>query len=711
MESKTNEELIEDLQRRLDIMAKSLYGYGENIAKFRSDLHDLKQKVELAPAGMEPSAKTEMVEEPAELAPSAKIEIIQPPAKVAVAEPPRKEPAAVERDREKFWGQNVIGKIGICIAVVGVVALLKYLFDRDVLSTAVKVGFGYLASAVSVFFAARFEKSRRILSSILFIGGVLLSYLLTFLSYSYFNLFGQATSLTLSGGIALMAAAVGYWKGMPLFNVASFLIFFVPVGSGISMGQGNSLGWNLFAIALLLAVSAVGVLRRKFWTVVTALLILMLSTSMFKAVGSFLDSYFVVVGFSLVHVAFNIVRVRKPEIKADNLVLSMVWNAIWAFSLMVVISDNFDKVQDFVIGCLVLAAVAGSQVLAFVRFFADKLLLRCNLGIFIWLFNIALSVHFYNTSHLFYLGLVMMAEAGLLLLWRIKSGMEFLEKMSFAALAVSALAMFDVSTYYFNQEVPMVFNAGFLSMMLYSVGCYLLSCYYSVRKFDASAYVAAFAVLLAGIMLEVTECVSHISVHWVGLCNIAAILLYFTVMTLLSRYSRYEKQMRETSLSALLVSQALMCLPGLIYMDNITGTGNFWPEVLSLAIMALSVVVAFGSKKSKGDRTKEVLQYFYIMTIVWMELVLKFDDSDALQLWISLLMAMYAGVLFFIGFKFKKKEVRWYGIILAILIALKIVVYDLWNYSLGVKSVVFILVGGIFLLISWLYSKYLKDKE
>ena len=65
---------------------------------------------------------------------------------------------------ESFVGENILGKIGIIIIVIGLIALLKYLFDKGLLSTFGKVAAGYIMSATAVFFAWRNKEKRKMLA-------------------------------------------------------------------------------------------------------------------------------------------------------------------------------------------------------------------------------------------------------------------------------------------------------------------------------------------------------------------------------------------------------------------------------------------------------------------------------------------------------------------------------------------------------------------
>ena len=120
--------------------------------------------------------------------------------------PPRE---ATQEISERFLAQNLIGKIGVIILVIGLIAFVKYLFDRNLFSTGVKVFLGYVLSVVSVFFSYKNKEKRKVLSSILFTGAVGFSYALTFVSQHYFEIFSSSQSLFIAGLMSVILKSAG----------------------------------------------------------------------------------------------------------------------------------------------------------------------------------------------------------------------------------------------------------------------------------------------------------------------------------------------------------------------------------------------------------------------------------------------------------------------------------------------------------------------
>jgi predicted membrane protein len=114
-------------------------------------------------------------------------------------------------------------------------------------------------------------------------------------------------------------------------------------------------------------------------------------------------------------------------------------------------------------------------------------------------------------------------------------------------------------------------------------------------------------------------------------------------------------------------------------------------------------------KKEYNVLTEFVLSLILLFFIL-NEFMVRFKGLEIKSLLVSLFAAVYAAVLFVVGFKLKKKHLRYASIAIFVITALKIVLCDAWEQSLALKSVIFLTEGGIFLLISYLYSKFFKDK-
>ena len=90
-------------------------------------------------------------------------------------------------DLEQFVGGNLINKIGIVILLIGLGLFVKYAVDNGILQPMVRVILGYLSSIALIYFAYRFKNKYLKYSAVLFSGGMAVLYFTTYLGYSFFE--------------------------------------------------------------------------------------------------------------------------------------------------------------------------------------------------------------------------------------------------------------------------------------------------------------------------------------------------------------------------------------------------------------------------------------------------------------------------------------------------------------------------------------------
>ncbi|MBR4625051.1 MAG: DUF2339 domain-containing protein, partial [Alphaproteobacteria bacterium] len=84
------------------------------------------------------------------------------------------------------------------------------------------------------------------------------------------------------------------------------------------------------------------------------------------------------------------------------------------------------------------------------------------------------------------------------------------------------------------------------------------------------------------------------------------------------------------------------------------------------------------------------------------------SDFDQNGICITLWFGISALALFLMGFWLKLKHLRILGFVMSGVTVVKLFFYDVWNSELWVKAILFVAVGAIFMLVSFIYTKYLK---
>lgn len=481
---------------------------------------------------------------------------------------------------ESFVGENILGKIGIIIIVIGLIALLKYLFDRGFLSTFGKVAAGYIMSAAAVFFAWKNKDKRKILASILLTGGISFSYSLTFVSQHYFEIFPQMTALTISLMIAVFACVAGYFYSNVLFGFSVLTVFFAPVFSRLYLNENTFWGWTIFTFALVACSCAFSLYKKNRAGINTAFII-----GVLYMLDVFLDAPDYSKNFLLYFFGFLVFYstdiLLQQRLKGKFALTFNILNTLFTMFCFAVVDKVglHGAVDDFILSACFLV-----PVIVFKQSFKNLIpgLLALDFGVFLILCE-------HHQIHLS--ALIFATEAVLFLLIYKKTGQNFFEKTSFNLTVISIFSAAVVVEFYITKQYyySPILNSAFFTMMILTCVYFLLFLNFENKKFAS--------------------------------------------------YSQL---------------------------------------------------------------------FVFIMIITAAELEIAFYTDFSQPLLLSLLAAVYALGVF--GFSVKKDTpiLRQFAVILAIMTAAKIIWYDVCEDSLALKAVVFITEGGIFLLFSYLYSKFFK---
>ncbi len=117
-------------------------------------------------------------------------------------------------DFEKLLGENLINKIGIIITVIGVAIGSNYVIENDLISPLTRIILGYLFSIGLVGVAYRLKDKYLSYSAVIMGGAMASMYLITFATYNFYGLIPQLVTfifMALITGVTVVTA-IGYNK-------------------------------------------------------------------------------------------------------------------------------------------------------------------------------------------------------------------------------------------------------------------------------------------------------------------------------------------------------------------------------------------------------------------------------------------------------------------------------------------------------------------
>ncbi len=138
-----------------------------------------------------------------------------------------------------------------------------------------------------------------------------------------------------------------------------------------------------------------------------------------------------------------------------------------------------------------------------------------------------------------------------------------------------------------------------------------------------------------------------------------------------------------------------------------------WFRYIFLAIFLFFIFKTYQiAKKILTEKSLQKVQYIVLpIVVIWLissEFLHWFDVfgfTTAYKL-ISIIWALYAIIIIFLGLKKNQKQLRWLGMIFLGLIILKLFLYDLATQTTIFKTILFVSIGLIILLISYFYNRY-----
>lgn len=103
----------------------------------------------------------------------------------------------LKSDFEKFLGENLISKIGILVLVIGVIIGAKYAIEHEMISPLTRIVLGYVVGIALTIFAIKLKAKYENFSAVLLSGALAILYFITFAAYSFYGLLPQLVAFPL----------------------------------------------------------------------------------------------------------------------------------------------------------------------------------------------------------------------------------------------------------------------------------------------------------------------------------------------------------------------------------------------------------------------------------------------------------------------------------------------------------------------------------
>ncbi|QUB75326.1 DUF2339 domain-containing protein [Prevotella melaninogenica] len=665
----------------------------------------------------------ETIEEPVE-------EEQEEPAMAMEEEEEIEEYATSETNFEKYIGENLFGKIGILIFIIGIGFFVKYAIDQNWINETARTLMGYAVGAGMLVLAERLHKRYHTFSSLLAGGAFGIYYLITAIAFHYYDLFSHTMAFVILCVTTIFMSAVSVLYDRKELAVTALVGGFIAPFI-ISTDSSSIISLQIYITILNIGMFCLAMYKK--WAILPMVsfaftYIILWGTT---ALGSFSDSeagttYPTLFAFAtLFYVIFllPVVFILRTQY-GENTRLGLL-GIITANSFMYLIYGDF-LLQHF---------EASSDTTAYLAFFIAGI----NLAIHLYLrfrvegqdtlrnlmLGLAVTFATMGIPILFSAANVLMvwAAESVLLLWLFTKEKNRIYELASAVLlllTLGALAYYRTTdTFIHDTGDSLFFNGAFFVTTFVSIAYYVVAV---IMQFNKELF------------SDTKRLIAYTP------CNAIAYALGFSILFLAFRDNFHFHLEQPISEYASLLTANIMFLGGALilrkrfeisenklayeislYLAGILFAMTVWnytiPDGLLLRWLMALVTIAHMAYCMRGqllvtsNQRSLHTEYSIISTLMWLTLtrllLITFNEVNFSTAF-SLSLGIAAFILMCIGMRYHSKEIRIVSLAEFGIVIGKLILNDVWAMSALGKIIVFISLGAILLILSFLYQK-LKD--
>jgi len=680
------------------------------------------------------------------------------------------EKSATSSNLEKFIGENLINKIGILITIIGVGIGAKYAIDHQLINPLTRILLGYLVGFVLFGFAVKLKKNYNNFSSVLMSGAMAIVYFITYAAYSFYALMPQYIAFGLMVMITVFTvyAAIKYDR-MVIALIGMIGAYGVPFLLSDGSGNMVILFSYMSIINLGIMVLAFKKYWKPIYYVSFVLSWLIFFTwynSSYKDEIHFFNTFLFLTVFYLIfyvtYLSYNLIR--KELFNMLDVILILLNSFLFYGIGYALLNAHPDGSQYLGLFTLITALI---QALVCVIIYKMKL---AEWHIFYFISTLALTfitiaipVQFKGN----WVTLLWVGEAGFLFwIGRIKQ-ISVYENISFVLMILATLSIFKDWNmgYHFGSSIVPFTNIYFVTSLLFVavfafinmlnrnknyqstidnndppylimkfvIPGILLSALFFMFWFEISnlcnqqiALISGTTNSLANDDLNFRNYLDLQQYRVLILLNYSILffvgLSIFNISILKNRVLGYINLEANLILIILFLTQGLYSLSELrdsFLQQSLTafyhpGSLNFNFRYISYLVLLPMLIICYRYVRQefidyKLEKTFSLILHIVIIWILSSELItwIDFFKSDqAYKLGLSLLWGGYALLLIVLGIWKKQQQLRISAIVLFGGTLLKLFFYDLQEMGTISRTIVFVTLGILLLIISFLYNKY-----
>lgn len=631
---------------------------------------------------------------------------------------------------EKFIGENLFGKIGILIFVIGVGFFVKYAIDKNWINETFRTILGFLTGAALLFVAERLQKKYRTFSSLLAGGAFAVFYLTVAIAFHYYHIFSQTVAFIILIAITVFMSVLSViYDRRELAIIALVGGFLAPFI--VSSGEGSYqvlftyvsiLNLGMFGLSIYKKWSELPIISFVFTCLIMASFLLLSYSSRSTIISGHLLMFATLFYFIFLLPVFSILRGEKIQAMSRGLVFVIITNNfVYLLSGILFLRNMGLSFKASGLLSLFIALVNLGLVLWLWKSRKDyKFLVHTTLGLVLTFVSITIPIQLDGN----YITLLWASEMVLLLWLYVQSKIRVYEYAAKILVGLTFVSyLMDVYSVMFeHHSLSAIFlNSSFATSLFVGLatGAFaLLMEYYhqffsTARRLKYSFWnplmlIISVAILYYTFMME-------FSLYFEGATRSGAMFL-FTAVSISSVCYTFRKRFPITKhLTSYILAIGANVL---VYIINIWGDQRIWtspPVVLSWLTAAFVIAnlyyVARLYYTTIGIKPRFTIYINILATLIWVTMVRSFlwqVGVDEFSAGLSLSLSIAGFVQMGLGMRLHQKVLRMVSLATFGIVLLKLVFDDLWAMPTIGKIIVFIILGLILLILSFLYQK-LKD--
>ncbi len=756
-----NQKYINELLQKLEILSKKQEVFHREILDLKHEIYQLKASEEKEGKPIVEEKTISPLAEPAIENTSKPIEPVAEKQPVMPVSQPVVKKVVKPKGKsnlEKFIGENLISKIGVIILIIGVAIGAKYSIDNDLISPLTRIILGYLTGIGLIAVGMKLKKKYHNFSSVLVSGAIAILYFMTFLAYSLYDLFPQffAFGLMVLFTIFTVFAAIQYNKQV-IAHIGLVGAYAVP----FLLSDGSGQVAVLFSYMAIINLGILFIALQRYWKplyyssfFLTWLIYFGWYASNYEIDIHFeLAFIFLLVFFVTFYSIFLVYKLRKKEKFTTGDVILQLINAFVFYGIGFSILQEH-PVGEQLLGVFTLANAIIHFVVSTIIYrlkLADKNLFYFTSGMVLVFISIAFPVQLDGN----WVTLLWAAEAALLFWIGRTKKVPIYEKLAYPVIALTFFSLIQDWWFYYveysyvsdTQKTSMIpfFNISVLTSLLCvgSLG-YILYLHRSDKHpFPWSNYKTWYQLIslwISAMFLSILYMTFFLEIieYWNtfednrsefrGIWLLNYTLFFLTVLSFVN-IKKFKNMIFGYINIFLNLFALLIFLTNGLYMLSELRENYLNPTLLESGEAGLYhsgiryITLAFGiglliacyqyvRQEFLGRTFMIAFDVILQIAVIWIlssELIhwldmLGYASSDKLGL--SILWGIYSLLLIVLGFWKKIKHIRIIAFSLFGITLIKLFLYDISHLNTISKTIVFVSLGLLLLVISFLYNKY-----